>query len=213
VNETKSSVALDSAQASAWAGGQAPFAINSKKFGMWLFIVSDSLTFSALLLAYSYLRLANPDWPRPFEMYPGILNATVMTVILLLSSLTMVLGVAAAHRGDRSGAVRYILFTAAGGVLFDILHIREWFHLFSEGYTPWSTPQGVPLFGATLFGITGLHMTHVTIGVIYLVIMAFGYGKGKFDDDDVEVSGLYWHFVDLVWMFVFPMIYLMSIKL
>jgi cytochrome c oxidase subunit III len=125
----------------------------------------------------------------------------------------MVLGVAAAHRGDRGKAVRYILFTAGGGVLFDILHLREWFHLFCEGYTPWSTPQGVPLFGASFFGITGLHMTHVTIGVIYLLIMAYGYGKKKFDDTDVEVSGLYWHFVDLVWMFVFPMIYLMSIKL
>ena len=198
---------------SAWSGGVAPFAVNSKKFGMWLFIVSDTLTFSALLLAYSYLRLANPDWPRPFEISPAILSATVMTIILLFSSLTMVLGVAAAHRHDRGKAVRYLLFTALGGILFDILHIREWFHLFHEGYSPWSTPEGVPLFGAAFFGITGLHMTHVTIGVIYLLVIAFGYGKSKFDADDVEVSGLYWHFVDLVWMFVFPMIYLMSIKL
>jgi len=179
---------------------------------MWLFIVSDTLTFSVLLLVYSYVRLANPDWPRPFEFSPAIINATIMTVILLASSLTMVLGVAAAHRGDRSGAVRWILATATGGVLFDILHLREWFHLFAEGYRPWSTPEGVPLFGSAFFGITGMHMTHVTIGVIYLVIVAFGYGRGKFDGDDVEVSGLYWHFVDLVWMFVFPMIYLMSIK-
>ena len=166
-----------------------------------------------MLLAYTYSRLSNPDWPRPFEMYPAVLNATIMTVILLGSSLTMVLGVSAAHRNDRSKAVRYLLLTAGGGVLFDILHLREWFHLFGEGYTAWGTPQGVPLFGATFFGITGLHMTHVTIGVIYLVIMAWGYGSGKFDADDVEVSGLYWHFVDLVWMFVFPMIYLMSVNL
>jgi cytochrome c oxidase subunit 3 len=91
--------------------------------------------------------------------------------------------------------------------------LTDWINLFHEGYTPWSTPQGVPLFGATFFGITGLHMTHVTIGVIYLIVMAWGYGKGKFTSDDVEVSGLYWHFVDLVWMFVFPMIYLMSVNL
>jgi cytochrome c oxidase subunit 3 len=136
-----------------------------------------------------------------------------MTVILLGSSLTMVLGVAAAHAGNRAGAVRYILLTALGGIVFDILHLREWFHLFSEGYTAWSTPQGVPLFGATFFGITGMHMAHVTIGVIYLGIVAMGYGRGKFTADDVEVSGLYWHFVDLVWMFVFPLIYLMSIEL
>ena len=196
-----------------WSGGGSPFAINSKKFGMWLFLLSDALTFAALLLAYSYLRLANPDWPRPFEFNPGIINATIMTVILLGSSLTMVLAVAAAHRNDRSAAVRYVLLTAGGGILFDILHLREWFHLFSEGYTAWSTPQGVPLFGSTFFGITGMHMAHVTIGVVYLLFIAIGYGSGKFDADDVEVSGLYWHFVDLVWMFVFPMIYLMSVNL
>ena len=127
---------------SPWSGGGSPFAINSKKFGMWLFIVSDTLTFSALLLAYSYLRLANPDWPRPFEIYPAIVNATVMTVILLVSSLTMVLGVAAAHRDDRAKAGALDAAHRAGGILFDILHLREWFNLFSEGYTPWSTPAG-----------------------------------------------------------------------
>ncbi len=198
---------------SPWSGGGSPFAINSKKFGMWLFLVSDTLTFAALLLAYSYLRLANPDWPRPFEISPAIIGATVMTLILLGSSLTMVLGVAAAHRHERGKAVRYLLLTALGGIVFDILHLREWFHLFAEGYRPWTTPEGVPLFGAAFFGITGMHMAHVTIGVLYLLVIAFGFGKGKFSADDVEVSGLYWHFVDLVWMFVFPMIYLMSIKL
>jgi len=209
VHETKT----DAAMSSPWSGGGSPFAINSKKFGMWLFLVSDTLTFAALLLTYSYLRLANPDWPRPFEFSPAIINATVMTVILLGSSLTMVLAVAAAHANNRAKAVRYILLTALGGVLFDILHIREWFHLFAEGYGPGKSPEGVPLFGSAFFGITGMHMAHVTIGVVYLLIMAYGFGKDKFTSDDVEVSGLYWHFVDLVWMFVFPMIYLMSIKL
>jgi cytochrome c oxidase subunit 3 len=199
--------------ASPWSGGGSPFAINSKKFGMWLFLVSDSLTFAALLIAYTYLRLANPGCPRPFEFSPAIVGSSFMTVILLGSSLTMVLAVAAAQRNDRAKAVRYLLFTAVGGILFDILHLREWFHLFHEGYTAWGTPEGMPLFGATFFGITGMHMTHVTIGVIYLLVMAWGFGKGKYNADDVEVSGLYWHFVDLVWMFVFPMIYLMSIKL
>src|ERR1700683_3485989 len=143
---------------SPWSGGVSPFAINSKKFGMWLFLVSDTLTFAALLLAYSYLRLANPDWPRPFEISPAIVNATIMTVILLGSSLTMVLAVAAAHNHETGKATRYLLLTACGGILFDILHLREWFHLFSEGYTAWSTPQGVPLFGSAFFGITGMHM-------------------------------------------------------
>ena len=209
--ETKTAVGVE--VSSPWSGGVRPFAINSKKFGMWLFIVSDTLTFSALLLAYSYSRLSNPNWPRPFEIYPAIAKSTSMTLVLLASSLTMVLGVAAAHRSDRAKAVRWLLLTALGGVVFTVLHLTEWINLFHEGYTPWSTPQGVPLFGATFFGITGLHMTHVSIGVIYLIVMAIGYGKGKFTSDDVEVSGLYWHFVDLVWMFVFPMIYLMSVNL
>ncbi len=98
-HETKSEVGVP--VSSPWGGGGSPFAINSKKFGMWLFIVSDTLTFSALLLAYSYSRLANPDWPRPFEIYPAIAKSTSMTIILLVSSLTMVLGVAAAHKNDR----------------------------------------------------------------------------------------------------------------
>ena len=196
---------------SLWSGGTAPFATSSKKLGMWLFIVSDTLTFSAVLLAYSYLRLANPDWPRPFAFYPAIVKSTAMTVILLASSLTMVLGVAAAHRNDRRSTVRWLLATALCGATFVGLHLTEWVELFHEGYTPWSTPEGMPLFGATFFGTTGLHMLHVSIGVLYLLFMAVGIGRNKFTADDVEVSGLYWHFVDLVWMFVFPLMYLMSI--
>lgn len=210
MHETKTDAAIVS---SPWSGGTAPFAINSKKLGMWLFIVSDTMTFAAMLLAYSWERLANPGWPRPFEIYPAIAKSTMMTIVLLLSSLTMVLGVSAAHSNQRKKAVRWLLLTALGGAAFVVLHTTEWINLIHEGYTPFSTPQGMPLFGATFFGITGLHMLHVTTGVIYLVVIAMGYGRKKFSATDVEVSGLYWHFVDLVWMFVFPMIYLMSIKL
>jgi cytochrome c oxidase subunit III len=196
-----------------WSGGVAPLGTSSKKLGMWLFIVSDTLTFSAVLLAYSYLRLANPNWPRPFEFYPAIVKSTGMTLVLMLSSLTMVLGVAAAHRNDRKATVKWLVATIVCGATFVVLHMTEWVQLFHEGYTPWSNPQGVPLFGATFFGTTGLHMLHVSIGVIYLAVIAVGMSRGKFNADDVEVSGLYWHFVDLVWMFVFPMLYLMSIHL
>ncbi|MBI3406092.1 MAG: cytochrome c oxidase subunit 3 [Acidobacteria bacterium] len=195
-----------------WAGGKSPFAIGSKKLGMWLFIVSDTLTFTALLIAYSYSRLSNPTWPTPFPIWPAIIFSTTMTVVLLGSSLTMVMGVAAAQRNDRKAAVKWILATMAGGAIFCGLHITEWFHLIEEGVRPFSNPWGAPLFGATFFGITGLHMTHVTLGVIYLGVIAGGFGRGKFTAEDVEVSGLYWHFVDLVWMFVFPMIYLMSVQ-
>ena len=85
-------------------------------------------------------------------------------------------------------------------------------HLIEEGATITANPWGTPLFGAVFFGVTGMHMTHVMIGVIYIGIVAVGFGRGKFSAEDVEVNGLYWHFVDLVWMFVFPLIYLMSVQ-
>ena len=209
MTETK----LEATMESPWSGGGSPFAVGSKKLGMWLFIVSDALTFTALLITYSYSRLANPNWPRAvFPIWPAIAFSTTMTIVLLASSLTMVMAVAAAARNDRGATVRWILGTMAGGILFDVLHLTEWSHLIEEHVTLWSNPWGSPLFGATFFGITGLHMTHVTLGVIYLGVIAAGFGRGKFNFEDVEVSGLYWHFVDLVWMFVFPMIYLMSVK-
>lgn len=195
-----------------WAGGGSPFAIPSKKLGMWLFLISDSLTFAVLLFTYSYSRVTNPDWPHPFPFFNAIVFSTIMTVVLLLSSLTMVMAVSAAHRGDRSTASKWIFATVLGGVTFIVLHMIEWSHLIEEGVRPFSNPFGTPLFGATFFGITGMHMTHVAIGVIYLSIIAVKFGRGKLDSTDVEVSGLYWHFVDLVWMFVFPLIYLMSVK-
>ena len=204
---------------SSWTGGTHPYAIGSKKLGMWLFIISDTLTFAALLLTYSYCRLTNPNWPMPFPIFNAIVFSTIMTVVLLGSSLTMVMGVAAAHRNDRAGTVKWMLATMAGGIIFVVLHAMEWAHLIGQGLRPFSNkfiaPNGAPgspLFGATFFGITGLHMTHVAIGVIYLGVVATGFGRGKFSPEDVEVSGLYWHFVDLVWMFVFPMIYLMSVQ-
>jgi len=203
----------DAAISSAWSGGVSPFAIGSKKLGMWLFIISDALTFTALLVAYSYSRLTNPNWPTPFPIWPAIALSSMMSVILLSSSLTMVMGVAAAARGDRRATVKWILLTMLGGALFIVLHMYEWLHLIDDGLRPFSNPwNGSPLFGATFFGVTGMHMTHVAIGVLYLGVIATGFGRGKFTPEDVEVSGLYWHFVDLVWMFVFPLIYLMSVK-
>lgn len=198
----------------AWSGGGSPYAIGSKKFGMWLFIISDALTFSALLVAYTYLRMSTPNWPTPFVFSPSIVFSTVMTLVLLSSSLTMVMGVHAMNHGNRKSAVAWIVATMVGGAAFVGLHTTEWLHLIhDEKVTPFANPWNEPLFGATFFGITGLHMTHVAIGVIYLGIIAFAVARGKFNKEDVEVSGLYWHFVDLVWMFVFPLVYLMSVKM
>jgi cytochrome c oxidase subunit III len=198
-------------QESPWSGGGSPFAVGSKKLGMWLFIVSDAITFGALLIAYSYVRVGTLTWPRPFGT-PSIANATVMTAVLLTSSVTMVLAVRAAKLGARSHVVGWLLATMLAGLTFDVLHLREWLGLIAEGVRLFKNPWGTPLFGATFFGLTGLHMTHVTIGVVYLGIIAIGTSRSKFTDEDVEVSGLYWHFVDLVWMFIFPLVYLMSCK-
>jgi cytochrome c oxidase subunit 3 len=199
---------------SPWSGGASPFAINSKKLGMWLFIVSDTLTFSALLISYAYCRLFTPDWPRPFEIWPAIAKSSLMTLILLSSSLTMVLAVAAAYRGQVKKATNLLIATIVCGLAFVAIHATEWVTLIHEGVTPWKNPwnQSAPLFGGFFFGLTGLHMLHVTIGVVYLASICWGFNKGKWTAEHVEVSGLYWHFVDLVWMFIFPMLYLLSVN-
>jgi cytochrome c oxidase subunit 3 len=198
---------------SAWGGGVAPFATGSKKLGMWLFILSDAITFSALIIAYSYVRVASPAWPTPFEFYPGIVKATVMTVILLTSSVTMVMAVRAAKLQQRSSVVKWLGATMLGGLTFVIIHATEWAGLIREGVRLFKNPWGAPLFGAAFFTLTGLHMTHVFCGVVYLGIIAALTAKGKLTSEDVEVSGLYWHFVDLVWMFIFPLVYILSVKM
>jgi cytochrome c oxidase subunit 3 len=198
---------------SAWGGGTAPFATGSKKLGMWLFILSDAITFSALIMAYSYVRVASPQWPTPFEFYPGIVKATLMTVILLTSSVTMVMAVRAAKLGKRASVVKWLGATMLGGLAFVIIHATEWAGLIGEGVRLFKNPWGAPLFGAAFFTLTGLHMTHVFCGVCYLGVVAALTAKGKLTSEDVEVSGLYWHFVDLVWMFIFPLVYILSVKM
>ncbi len=188
-----------------------PYGIGHKKLGMWLFLVSDSITFGSLLISCMYARTASHNWPAPFPMWPSIAFATFMTFCLLTSSLTMAFAVDASKRGDRAGVVRNILFTMLGGIAFIVLHAREWLHLIDEGVRPWHNPWGAPLFGASFFGLTGLHMFHVFSGVIYLGIVALGARSGRRTHEDIEICGLYWHFVDLVWMFIFPLIYLLSV--
>jgi cytochrome c oxidase subunit III len=240
------------------AGAYEPslFGTYSKKIGMWLFLLSDSLTFGALLFAYSYGRISTPNWPTPFGK-SSIINATIMTVCLLSSSLTMVLGVLASKKGDHKATVKWLLATMFFGTLFVVLHAKEWSGLINEGLRPFSNPwaKSVPQFGGTFFTLTGMHMLHVTIGVCYLGVVAlrkkwlpillgiwllgwlltpatnvFHIGihvlllvavvsavilvlrPKVYDAHDVEIAGLYWHFVDLVWMFIFPLVYLMSTK-
>jgi len=191
-----------------------PYGIQSKKLTMWLFIISDAVTFGAILFGYAYLRAGTPDWPTPFQFSPGIVNGLIMTFVLLTSSLTMLAAVAAAKQGRKSSSLLWISTTVVLGIIFATLHLREWFHMFAEGWSLSKNPLGgTVMFGATFFSITGLHLTHVTCGVIALIAVGVRYKGGRYNADDIEVLGLYWHFVDLVWMFIFPLVYLMSTKI
>src|SRR5260370_2088100 len=162
------------------------FGTYSKKIGMWLFRLSDSLTFGALLYAYSYGRISTEGWPTPFHSQ-SIINATIMTAFLLTSSLTMVLAVRASVHGDAKGQRLWLIATMLCGTGFIILHGREWSNLIAEGLTLPMFPKVpgheaasefrnvskvVPQFGATFFTLTGMHMLHVTLGVIYLGVVA-----------------------------------------
>jgi cytochrome c oxidase subunit 3 len=184
------------------------FSIPTKKLAMWLFIIADTMTFAACLVAYGFVRNGASDWPRPFH---SIVNVALMTFILLTSSLTMLFALRSAKAGDKAGAFRWIMITAAGGILFALLHVREWLALIHEGMTLFKNPWGTGLFGASFFSITGLHLTHVTCGVIALIVVGVRYKGGRYNTDDIEVLGLYWHFVDLVWMFVVPFVYLLNL--
>src|ERR1700687_613753 len=162
------------------------FGTYSKKIGMLLFLLSDSLTFGALLYAYSYGRISTAGWPTPFHS-ESIVNATIMTAFLLTSSLTMVLAVRASVHGDAQGQRLWLLATMLCGTGFIVLHGREWSNLIAEGLTLPMFPKvpghdaatefmnvskTVPQFAATFFGLTGMHMLHVTLGVIYLGVVA-----------------------------------------
>jgi cytochrome c oxidase subunit 3 len=195
------------------AGEPSPFGVSSRKLGIWMFIVADAATFAALLFAYGYVRVANPDWTRPFALWPSIANAIVMTVILLTSSLTMIGAVLSAQAGRSRDALRWLVATMGLGTLFAALHVREWISMIGDGWRLFRNPLGgTPLVGATFFGVTGLHLLHVVSGVVVIGFIAFGYRRARFHAGHLETVGLYWHFVDLVWMFVFPLIYLLNLR-
>ena len=185
------------------------FSIPTKKLTMWLFLIADTMTFAACLLVYGFLRNGTSDWPRPFH---STTNVAIMTFVLLTSSLTMLNGVRSARLGDKAAAFRWTAITAVLGMVFALLHMREWIGLIGEGMTLFKNPWGTGLFGASFFSITGLHLTHVVSGVIALLVVGVRYKGGRYNADDVEILGLYWHFVDVVWMFVVPLVYLLNLS-
>ena len=189
---------------------ESPYGVRSIKLGMWIFIISDACTFGAFLFGYGYIRVGNANWGAPFD-FSTILNATLMTFVLLASSFTMLAAVRAAQSGQKARAVRFVMFTALLGTLFAAMHLREWFKMFGEGWSLSTNPTGgAAQFGAAFFSITGMHLLHVISGVIVLLVIARGFSRERYDSVHLETAGLYWHFVDLVWMFVFPLMYLMN---
>jgi cytochrome c oxidase subunit 3 len=185
-----------------------PFAIPSKKLAMWLFIMADVMTFAACVAAYAFTRNATPDWPRPFH---GVTSVAVMTFIMLTSSLTMLIGLGAAKLGDKAGAFRWIMITAAAGLIFTLLHIRDWMGMINQGVGLLHNPWGPAAFGAAFYVITGFSLLHISVGTIALIIVAIRYQGGRYNADDIEIMNLFWQFVDLVWLFIVPVVYLMNL--
>ena len=177
---------------------------------MWIFLAGDAMSFGTLLVGYAALRAASYNWPVPSEVL-GISMTAFMTFLLIVSSLTMVKGLSAIKRDDIAGLTKFLSLTILGGVIFLGLQAYEWTHLINLGLGFSENPWGSGLFGATFFSITGFHGMHVTGGVIYLSVVLINARKGKFSAENfngVELVGLYWHFVDLVWILVFTFIYL-----
>lgn len=214
-----------------WSSDKTAFKTASwGKAMMWIFLLSDTFIFSCFLIAYMTVRMSTSEaWPNPSEVFAleiggvhmPLLLIAIMTFVLISSSGTMAMAVNFAYRRDRVKTTALMLLTALLGATFVGMQAFEWSKLISEGVRPWENPWGAPQFGSVFFMITGFHGTHVTIGVIFLLLMARKVWRGDFDNERkgfftsrkgrweiVEITGLYWHFVDLVWVFIFAFFYL-----
>jgi cytochrome c oxidase subunit III len=214
-----------------WSSDQTTFKkVSWGKAMMWIFLLSDTFVFGCFLIAYMKARMSTPvPWPDAgevfaltiFGIYMPLILIAIMTFVLITSSGTMAMAVNFAYARDRKKCVAMLLVTAFFGAMFVGMQAFEWYKLISEGVRPWGNPFGAEQFGAAFFMITGFHGTHVSIGVIFLLIVARKVWRGDFetgrrgfftsrrgDYEQVEIMGLYWHFVDLVWVFIFAFFYL-----
>jgi cytochrome c oxidase subunit III len=207
-----------------WSSDKQTFHVPWGKAMMWIFLVSDTFIFTSFLVGYGHDRISTAaTWPNPSEVFalnmfgadiPLILIA-IMTFVLISSSGTMAMAVNYGYRGDRARAAALMLITGAFGAVFVGMQCFEWTKLITEGVRPWENPFGAEQFGASFFMITGFHGLHVSAGVIYLFIVARRVITGFYEKpgrkgnyEIVEIAGLYWHFVDLVWVFIFAFFYL-----
>jgi cytochrome c oxidase subunit 3 len=197
---------------------------------MRIFLLSDTFVFSIFLLSYMSARMSTQTpWPNTSEVFSltvggvtlPLLQIAIMTFVLISSSGTMAMAVRCGYARARKATAGLMYLTAALGATFVGMQAFEWTKLIQEGVRPWGNPFGAEQFGASFFMITGFHGTHVSIGVIFLVIIATKIWRGSFDRpgrswlksgagdyEAVEIMGLYWHFVDLVWVFIFAFFYL-----
>ena len=183
------------------------FGFTPGKLGMWLFLASDAMGFMGLIGAYMLLRIASTDWQVPGRDPDfGIQLTAFMTFVLIVSSVTMVTALSAIEKGNRRGLLTWLGFTILGGAVFLGLQAYEWTHLMDQGLIASRSN-----YAGTFFLLTGFHGLHVTIGVIYLSCIWTRAKMGAYTAEShspVELVGLYWHFVDLVWIVLFTIIYL-----
>jgi cytochrome c oxidase subunit III len=205
-----------------WSSDKQSFKVNWGKAMMWIFLLSDTFIFGSFLTGYMTVRLSTTvPWPDTGKVFALVIGNTeipliliaIMTFILISSSGTMAMAVSFAYRRDRIKTTVLMLITAAFGATFVGMQAFEWTKLIvHEGVRPWGNPMGAAQFGSSFFMITGFHGLHVTVGVIYLTTVALRVLKGRYERSGnyqiVEIAGLYWHFVDLVWVFIFPFFYL-----
>lgn len=182
------------------------------KIGMWTFLATDGMSFAGFLLAYAVLRYTAVDWPNPIEALGGVHLSGFMTFILICSSVSMVMTIDACKRRDRKGMLNWLAATIGGGAIFLGIQVYEYIHLYKNlGMSFSSYAHGNDLFSSTFYAITGFHGLHVLTGVCYLCFMYKEAYRGDFDNGDynrLEIAGLFWHFVDLVWILVFTFVYL-----
>ncbi len=200
--------------------------VDNLKLGMWVFLLSEVMFFTALIGSYIILRYAHPDhWTEPGVILNVPLTA-LNTFFLICSSVTMVKAFAAIQQGNQKGLKLWLLATILIGTLFVGIQVYEYNILGSEGFVPavenyhavgrghheaGAPSLGGPLYGATFYSMTGFHGAHVSLGVLalwFVFIKAMRGGYTKEDNRGVEIVGLYWHFVDLVWIILFTIVYL-----
>jgi len=189
-------------------------------FGMWIFLVTEVMFFGGMFAGYTVYRYRFHEAFEAASNRLDLVLGTVNTAVLILSSLTMAMAVHAAQVNKRRQLVAFLILTMALGSVFLGIKAVEYHHKFEEHLVPGPLfqfagpqPEHAPLFFSFYFAMTGFHALHMVIGVGLLAVILWKAQKGRFSSEyynPVEVSGLYWHFVDIVWIFLFPLLYLVG---